>query len=239
MASRDDVRAELESLTLRSQPFSDREEVAILVGAREYRFVCREVMPEGAVLALLQEIRAIGRSPLGSRSVRGPWCTSEDQERFQTAKRPLTTEELPCEETILSLEQLPRLGEVLAGSARTCRLTMAASAQMRPFHEVIVDARQFTVGVDSDRRIRFISTIDSSFSPPEGLHVGDALSAVLKVAPGAQVVREMGWGHYVELSSGWCAFIDDSGMDDRGQSEFNLGTAELGPKAVVKMFFMR
>jgi hypothetical protein len=72
-----ELRAELESLTTRSESFSDREEVAFLIKDKEYRFVCREVNPQSAVLALLREIRSLGRFRLEDRPFVGPDCTNE------------------------------------------------------------------------------------------------------------------------------------------------------------------
>lgn len=77
LLARTELRAELESLTSRSKPYSDFEEVFFLLGPKEYRFVCREVPPEGAVLELLREVRSIAVFRLGDRPFAGPSCTSE------------------------------------------------------------------------------------------------------------------------------------------------------------------
>ena len=77
LLSRPELRSDLESLTSRSEPYSDFEEVAFLIGEKEYRFVCREITPKGAVLDLLREIRAIKAYHLGNRPFAGPSCTSE------------------------------------------------------------------------------------------------------------------------------------------------------------------
>jgi hypothetical protein len=77
LLARTELQGELESLTSRSQPYSDFEEVFILLRGREFRFVCREVAPQGAVLDLLREIRAVGAFRLGDRPFAGPTCTSE------------------------------------------------------------------------------------------------------------------------------------------------------------------
>jgi hypothetical protein len=77
LLARPELRAELEALTIRSEPYSDFEEVSFLFGETEYRFVCREVPPEGTVLALLREVRAIANFRLGDRPFAGAACTSE------------------------------------------------------------------------------------------------------------------------------------------------------------------
>lgn len=68
---------ELSSLTSRSEPFFDHEQVSFLLHGREYKFVCREVPPAGAVLELVRTLRALGRFRLGDRPFLGPACTSE------------------------------------------------------------------------------------------------------------------------------------------------------------------
>lgn len=77
MLASTELQAELESLTSRSEPYSDFEEVSFLFGEKEFRFVCREVTPHGAALDLLREIRAVGVFRLGDRPFAGPACTSE------------------------------------------------------------------------------------------------------------------------------------------------------------------
>jgi len=77
LLARAELQAELESLTSRSEPYSDFEEVFFLFGGKEYRFVCGEVEPQGAVLDLLREIRAVEAFRLGNRPFVGPPCMSE------------------------------------------------------------------------------------------------------------------------------------------------------------------
>jgi hypothetical protein len=145
----------------------------------------------------------------------------------------------PCLETILRFERLPRLGERLTYLEPSCTLSMAASAQLWPSYEAIVSGIKFTVGVDSDTHVRFVATTDPAFAPPEGLHIGDAAAAAIAAAPAEAIVLERGWGHYIQLPSGWYALIADSKSNSSGQLEHNVGTRGLGSDARVTMFFMR
>ena len=47
------------------------------VMGKEYRFVCREVIPHGAVLDLLREIRGVAAFRIGDRPFAGGRCTGE------------------------------------------------------------------------------------------------------------------------------------------------------------------
>lgn len=114
-----------------------------------------------------------------------------------------------CAETVVELQQVPRLGDRLPDLKETCTQTMAASAQTWPSYQAVVDGTSFTVGVD-EGAVRFIAVTDPSFAPPEGLRIGDPVAAAVAAAPGAGVIHEPGWGHYVALPSGWQAFIDDA-----------------------------
>lgn len=145
----------------------------------------------------------------------------------------------PCVEPLLELERLPRLGERLSHAGQTCTLTMGGPAQTWPAYSIVGSGLRFTVGVDSDAIVRFLSTTDPTFAPAEGLHVGDAAAAALKAAPTEQVVTETGWGHYIRLPSGWSAFLDDTRIDADGHLELNAGTRDLRADAKITMFFKR
>ena len=87
LLARSDLRPQLSNLTARSQPYSDYEEVAFLIGDQEYRFVCREVPPEGVVLEFVQALRAVSDLRHGNRPFLSPECTSEPPESA-SAERP-------------------------------------------------------------------------------------------------------------------------------------------------------
>lgn len=139
----------------------------------------------------------------------------------------------------IAMERLPELGDRLADLPPTSVYTMAASAQLWLAYDTKVNGVAFTIGVDGESRVRFISTCDQVFASPEGLHPGDAMTAAIKAAPGETVRKERGWGHYLLLPSGWYAYLDDSRFDASGKEQVNLGTRPLGRNAVVTMLFKR
>ena len=144
-----------------------------------------------------------------------------------------------CVETRIELPQAPRLGMHVDNPPPACMHTIAGASQTWPSYATKVDGVEYSVGIDDDGEekglIRFISTTDPAFAPPEGLHIGDSPAAALQAAPGQELMLENGWGNYVRLPSGWMAFIDDSNPPE----DLNLGTRPLGPNARVTMFFMR
>lgn len=144
----------------------------------------------------------------------------------------------PCETSTLHVRHVPRLHERLHDLPPACVVTVAASAQTWPAYDARVGDVRFIVGVDANARVRFVATRDPNFVSPEGLRVGDHAVRAEAAAPAAAVVREVGWGHYIPLPSGWNALIDDSRMDG-GTVDLNLGTKPLTPDARVTMFFMR
>lgn len=149
------------------------------------------------------------------------------------------TEASPCAAPVISVQAVPQLGEHLSNLPESCVLTMAASAQMWPSYQADAREATFTVGVDRDAVVHFISTSDKRFSPPEGLHIGDAAAAAIAASPRESVELEPGWGWYILLPSGWYAFLDDSEMNSSGQLDLNLGTRPLQADAHITMFFRR
>src|SRR3954452_24514637 len=145
----------------------------------------------------------------------------------------------PFVEPLLPLQRLPALGECLGKVPPTLVYTMTASAQTWPSYQVIDGGISYTIGVDGEERVRFLSTSDAAFASPEGLHIGDAAAVAEKVAPGQSIRSELGWGHFIRLPSGWCAFIDSSWIDTNGYKQPNLNIGKLGADAHVAMFFKR
>lgn len=142
-------------------------------------------------------------------------------------------------EPLLPLRHVPALGECLPSVPATSIHTMTASAQTWPSYAVVDGGVRFVIGVDREERVRFVSTNDAAFVTPEGVRVGDPAAAAQTAAPGRAIGLEMGWGHYIELPSGWCAFIDSSWVDRAGHVQPNLNIGKLGPDARVSFFFMR
>lgn len=116
----------------------------------------------------------------------------------------------PCSDTVISLETLPRLGDALPDLPPSCMLTMVASSQTLPSYETVIDGAKFTIGVDGESRVRFVSTNDATFAGVDGVKIGDSLDAVMSAAAGESIQQEGGWGSFVRLPSGWSAFLDDS-----------------------------
>jgi len=145
-----------------------------------------------------------------------------------------------CVESTITIQRMPLLGDHLSNLPTTCVETMVSSGQTWPSYEANIDGIKFTVGVDKIASLRFISTSDPSFSPPEGLHVGDPAAAAQKAVPAGPMMEEPGWGSYIELPSGWYAFIDDTRFDPSGKPvDMNLGTRPLGKDATIRFFFRR
>lgn len=145
----------------------------------------------------------------------------------------------PFVEPLLPLQRMPVLGECLGNVPATSVRTMTASAQTWPSYQVIAGGIHYSVGVDYEERVRWVSTSDAAFRSPEGLRVGDSAALAEKAAPSQKIVLEPGWGHYIELPSGWCAFIDSSWMDSRGHRQPDLNIGKLGADAHVATFFKR
>jgi hypothetical protein len=147
-----------------------------------------------------------------------------------------------CVERVMSFETVPKLGDHLSNLPESCVLTMAASAQMWPGYQSVAGrmvGTRFTLGVDGDAVVRYVATSDRFFRSPEGLRVGDSAAAAAAAAPRELLMQERGWGWFIQLPSGWCAFIDDSSVNSSGQLDLNLGTRPLRPDASITMFFMR
>lgn len=140
---------------------------------------------------------------------------------------------------LLPLQRLPALGECLGKVPPTSVYTMAASAQTWASYKVIDGGISYTIGVDREERVRFVSTSDAAFASPEGLHIGDAAAVAEKAAPGQSIRSELGWGHFIRLPSGWYAFIDSSWIDTNGYKQPNLNIGKLGADARITTFFMR
>jgi len=96
-------------------------------------------------------------------------------------------------------------------------------------HEAKIAGVAYSVAVDDDNRLIFISTDDPRFQTPEGLSVDSTLEQVL--ATGArQPIAEKGWAFHTRLPSGWsAAFVSGPGKTD----------LEPRPTSKVAWFFKR
>ncbi|HWS71456.1 MAG TPA: hypothetical protein VN605_05050 [Thermoanaerobaculia bacterium] len=159
--------------------------------------------------------------------------------RHSAVTTPVTTAVMPAAgATTLTLRSIPELGSVLPGLPASHTRTLASSAQLWPSYEAVVDGIAFTIGVDDRSRVRFVSTHDARFVSPEGLRTGASMDATLRTAK-EPLFAEAGWGHYVELPSGWSVLLEDAARMVDGRMDFNLGTRDLRPDARISMFFKR
>jgi hypothetical protein len=147
--------------------------------------------------------------------------------------------EAGCATAPLALSQIPQLGDLLSSPGPTCTRILSSSAQTWPSYEAKVNGIAFTIGIDHDARVRYISTRDHSFASPEGLHAGDPAATATKAASNATIMDERGWGHYILLPSGWYALLEDTFIDADGHVQMNLGMRELRSDATIAMFFRR
>ncbi len=83
---------------------------------------------------------------------------------------------------------------------------MSHSGQFSPSYELNWGGVRYVVGVQSksNRTINFVITFSEKFRTPEGAFVGMEYKE-LKNLSSDSVATESGWGHFVELPSGWAA----------------------------------
>jgi len=130
----------------------------------------------------------------------------------------------------IALKEEPRLGSRLAGGVRSSSILLPISpSRMYPSYEVSYDDIEYTICVNGNRIINYISTETPDFRTPEGIAVGNTLEKVLEVSQ-AKLVKEKGWAFVVPLKSGWkAAFIQGASMTE----------GELAPNAPVIWLFKR
>lgn len=128
------------------------------------------------------------------------------------------------------LKALPKLGSRCNPPRNRERTVVVVSpSQTYDSYKLTAGDTQFTVGYDSKKRIRWISTVDASFSTPDKIRVGDSLAKVLAVAPGG-IRAEVGWAWFVPLPSGWNAMISKPGtrVDVVPNTDYRGATARCG-----------
>jgi hypothetical protein len=139
----------------------------------------------------------------------------------------------------LRLGRLPRLHERLRHLPESDVNTLVSSGQFWPAYYIQIATVKFTLAIDDESRVRFVATSDARFRSPEGLIIGDSRDAAEAAADGRALEVERGWGHYVELPSGWNALLDDSRVSPDAELNLNLGTRDLSKNARITMFFKR
>ena len=88
---------------------------------------------------------------------------------------------------------------------------------------------KYTISLDKQNKINYISPEDKKFISPEGLHVGDTLKQTLAVTSHSSI-KERGWAFYVRLPSGWNAAFTQGPTWTEG---------ELKDTTIIKWFFKR
>lgn len=112
-----------------------------------------------------------------------------------------------CAPKLTTLE----LGDPIPPDARgSGNFLMVAPAQIWPEAVWVSDGIQYSVCADERGRVQFITTSSSKVATPEGVTVGQPLSAVLN-SEGAKRHYWRGWGYLVTLPSGWKARLDLNG----------------------------
>jgi hypothetical protein len=77
-----------------------------------------------------------------------------------------------------------------------------SSAQFARGCNAIYSNMKFFVATIDRSHISYISTRDSLFRTPEGIHIGSNLKDVMQ-AGGNDIIEETGWAYYSRLPSGW------------------------------------
>jgi len=83
-------------------------------------------------------------------------------------------------------------------------LVLVSSAQLQKSYKVTQNGIEYSVTVNSDNLINFITTNSVKFKTLEGASVGIMLSE-LREYTSQRIIVEAGWGYYIELPSGWNA----------------------------------
>ena len=102
------------------------------------------------------------------------------------------------------LSSLPVLCEVVDPEIRSETMTLSSSGQFLPHYVTTIDDIEFSLGLDSLDRIRFLATDDSSFVTPDQVQVGWTRET-LELEFKAEVTCERGWACFLALPSGWHA----------------------------------
>ena len=139
---------------------------------------------------------------------------------------------------MLEFRSIPKLGSVLPGLPESHTRIMVSASQTWRSYDALVDGIAFTIGVDDQSQVRFVSTRDARFVSPEGLRIGASMETAQRAAK-TPVYAEEGWGHYAELPSGWSVLLEDAAKMVDGRFDFNFGTRDLRPDATIVMFFKR
>lgn len=83
---------------------------------------------------------------------------------------------------------------------------LVSPAQIQKEWRWTYDGEAYSLGVDENKRIQFLSTKSPNVMTPEGVYIGQSFSELKKVK-GVEIFEWPGWGYVAELKSGWMAAI--------------------------------
>jgi hypothetical protein len=109
---------------------------------------------------------------------------------------------------LLPVRKLPALDESLAEpSGSVGFLELVNSGTLGLSYRAVVDGIDWIVVVSGKpSRVRMVFTESPQFQTPEKISAGNKVDAILAQYPG-QMKHEEGWGDWVELPSGFSAFL--------------------------------
>ena len=125
----------------------------------------------------------------------------------------------------IAVKALPKPCDILKVDVETSVRFASSPSQTWPSYEVEVGGIVYVLGVDKNKRVRFIHTIARQFRTPEGVEIGwtyDRLQKTFK----REATCERGWACFVRLPSGWTA-------------SFMKFSGSVEPKETVGSFFQR
>ena len=117
---------------------------------------------------------------------------------------------------LLAQNNAIKLREFLPSDAMaTGKILLVNSSQYYPKWQVTRNGILFDIATDRNGLIVYVSTIDTSFSTPEGIHIGDA---ALKVKPISKdsLRLDPGWAFYFPLHSEWNSAFPFTEVDENG-----------------------
>ncbi len=132
---------------------------------------------------------------------------------FLTSNLPAA--EFSCPES--GIDRVPEIGEKLGSLPPSDQVLVVNSATIAPCYSVTAKGISFDFAVSrSDNAVIYIATDSASFETPEGVTLTTSLSK-LSVRYPDSTHWERGWGSFLELPSGWSAYISlEETLDGQG-----------------------
>jgi hypothetical protein len=107
----------------------------------------------------------------------------------------------------------PKVGDVMPCAFSESIHYAISSSQFVYGCEYIFNGINYFVGTIDKSHISYISTTDTLFKSPEGIHVGSTHKDVLKKG-GSEIMEEIGFAYLSKLPSGW--YVSYSGAPGLG-----------------------